>query len=117
MSIKEKLIELLEGQMQSPDLVILDLVIEQKLSGAGYQVHKNYSLKNLSDGRNGRVNFLVLDKNGGRCVIERDNRSPRQRSILKLKELPAGIDGFILLKNGKPNVRYQEQGIDVISAI
>ncbi|MEQ1977463.1 hypothetical protein [Xenorhabdus sp. SGI240] len=59
---------------------------------------------------------MVTTRSGGRCAIEADNRSPRKRSLLKLSELPSGVSGFVLLKDGKQPLSYRVNGVDVIRA-
>jgi hypothetical protein len=59
---------------------------------------------------------MITARTGEKCAIEADNRSPRKRSLLKLRELPAGMSGFVLLKDGKQPLRYSVNGVEVIRA-
>ncbi|WP_416777873.1 hypothetical protein ACNFJN_06555 [Xenorhabdus budapestensis] len=115
--LKEKLITLLEEQFLTvADMQKFEAVLTAKIREQGWFLQKNFTVTGLSDGRNGRVDYMVTTHAGAKCAIEADNRSPRKRSLLKLSELPAGISGFVLLKNGKQPLRYRVNGIDVIRA-
>ncbi|MBI6550142.1 hypothetical protein [Xenorhabdus lircayensis] len=115
--LKEKLITLLEEQFfTAADMQKFEAVLTAKIREQGWFLEKNFTVTGLSDGRRGRVDYLVTTRAGGRCAIEADNRSPRKRSLLKLSELPSGISGFVLLKDGKRPLRYSVNGVDVIRA-
>ncbi|PHM31317.1 hypothetical protein [Xenorhabdus innexi] len=115
--LKAKLITLLEEQFSTPaDMQQFETVLKAKIREQGWFLEKNFTVTELSDGRNGRIDYLVTTRTGERCAIEADNRSPRKRSLLKLSELPAGMSGFVLLKDGKRPLRYSLKGIEVIRA-
>ncbi|WP_338803604.1 hypothetical protein WDV76_16090 [Xenorhabdus griffiniae] len=115
--LKEKLITLLEEQfLTAADMQNFESVLVAKIREQGWFLQKNFTVTGLSDGRRGRVDYLITTKDGERCAIEADNRSPRKRSLLKLCELPAGMSGFVLLKDGKQPLRYSVNGVDVIRA-
>lgn len=116
-ALKEKLITLLEEQFfTAADMQKFETVLTAKIKGEGWFLQKNFTVKGLSDGRTGRVDYLVTTPAGERCAIEADYKSPRKRSILKLSELPEGMSGFVLLKDGKHPLRYRVYGVDVIRA-
>ncbi|MEQ1965034.1 hypothetical protein ABLB69_18130 [Xenorhabdus khoisanae] len=115
--LKEKLITLLEEQFfTAADMQKFETVLTAKIREQGWFLQKNVAVTGLSDGRNGRVDYMVTTRTGARCAIEADNRSPRKRSLLKLSELPSGVSGFVLLKDGKQPLRYRVNGVDVIRA-
>ncbi|MDC9606377.1 hypothetical protein [Xenorhabdus griffiniae] len=115
--LKAKLITLLEEQFfTTTDMQNFEAVLTAKIRERGWFLQKNFTVTGLSDGRNGRVDYMVTTRAGEKCAIEADNRSPRQRSLLKLSELPVGVSGFALLKDGKQPLRYRVNGVDVIRA-
>ncbi|MBD2786433.1 hypothetical protein ID858_17265 [Xenorhabdus sp. DI] len=115
--LKEKLITLLEEQFfTAADMQKFETVLTAKIREQGWFLQKNFAVTGLSDGRRGRVDYLVTTRSGARCAIEADNRSPRKRSLLKLSELPEGMTGFVLLKDGKQPLRYSVNGVDVVRA-
>ena len=117
--LKQKLIVLLEEQFNTAtNKPQFEAVLGAKIAEQGWMLWKNFTVKGLSNGRSGcgRVNYLITTPSDERCAIELDNRSPRARSLLKLRELPEGMSGFVLLKNGKHPYRYSTCGIDVVRA-
>ncbi len=89
--LKQKLIALLEEQFhQSNDKVTFDYVMQKKIKSMGYHLQ--------------------------RCAIEVDNKSPRKRSLIKLHQLPEGMSGFVLLRDGAHPLRYADDGIEVVRA-
>lgn len=115
--LKQRLIELLEEQFfTAADMQKFETVLKAKIREQGWFLQKNFAVTGLSDGRRGRVDYLVTTRSGAHCAIEADNRSPRKRSVLKLRELPEGMTGFVLLKNGKQPLRYSVDGIEVVRA-
>lgn len=115
--LKEKLILLLEQQfITAADMQKFETVLAAKIKGEGYFLQKNFTVTGLSDGRKGRVDYMITAPTGERCAIEADNKNPRKRSLLKLRELPAGVSGFVLLKDGKHPLRYSVDGVDVVRA-
>lgn len=116
-TLKQKLIDLLEEQFNTAtNKPQFEAVLGAKIAEQGWMLWKNFTVKGLSDGRSGRVNYLITTPSDAQCAIELDSRSPRKRSLLKLRELPEGISGFVLLKNGKHPYRYSVCGIDVVRA-
>lgn len=114
--LKQNLIALLEEQfIHSDDKVIFDYVMQKKIKSQGYHLQRNFSIS-ISGGRKGFIDCLVTSPDGQQCAIEVDKRTPRSRSLMKLSELPEGISGFVLLKDGRHPLRYSEGGIDVIRA-
>ncbi len=114
--LKAKLIVLLEEQFfTGADKVTFDYVFASKIKSEGLHLQRNFTIK-LSNGHKGFVDYLVTTPDGQQCAIEVDKRSPRNRSMMKLHELPAGMSGFVLLKDGKHPLRYSENSIDVIRA-
>ncbi|MBS3049207.1 hypothetical protein [Enterobacter mori] len=114
--LKQKLIVLLEEQfIRSDDKVTFDYVMQKKIKSQGYHLQRNFAVV-LSDGRRGFIDCLVTSPDGQKCAIEVDKRTPRNRSLMKLGELPTGMTGFVLLKDGKNPLRGSESGIDVIRA-
>lgn len=114
--LKQNLIALLEEQfIRSDDKVIFDYVMQKKIKAQGYHLQRNFTVS-VGDGRKGFIDCLVTSPDGQQCAIEIDKRTPRSRSLMKLSELPAGMSGFVLLKDGKHPLRYSEGGIDIIRA-
>lgn len=112
--LKEKLITLLEERFD--DMRKFDFEFGMIIAGQGWHMYENFAVPGLSNGRRWRVNYLITTQTGARCAIELDNRSPRKRSLMKLRELPEGMTGFVLLRNGKYPVRYTAGGVDVVRA-
>lgn len=114
--LKQNLIALLEEQfLKADDKVTFDYVMQKKIKSLGYHLQRNFTL-NLSGGRKGFIDCLVTSPDGQRCAIEVDKKSPRKRSLMKLRELPEGMSGFVLLRDGKHPLRYTADGVDVIRA-
>jgi hypothetical protein len=114
--LKQNLIALLEEQfIRSDDKVIFDYVMQRKIKAQGYHLQRNLTVS-VGGGRKGFIDCLVTSSDGQQCAIEVDKRTPRSRSLMKLSELPAGMSGFVLLKDGKHPLRYSEGGIDIIRA-
>lgn len=114
--LKQNLINLLEEQFhKADDKVTFDYVMQKKIKSQGYHLRRNFTLS-LSGGRKGFIDCLVTSPDGQQCAVEVDNKSPRKRSLMKLRELPAGMSGFVLLRDGKHPLRYTDDGVDVIRA-
>lgn len=114
--LKEKLIALLEEQFhKSDDKVTFDYVMQKKIKSQGFHLQRNFAIS-LGGTRKGFIDCLVTAKDGQRCAIEVDKRSPRIRSLAKLKALPDGVSGFVLLRDGKEPLRHTADGVDVIRA-
>lgn len=86
--------------------------IASALGRAGFSCILEYSTRRLGDIKNGRID-IVAEKHGEGVAIELDCRSPRSRSIKKLKLWPGyriiglrgirhpiidGIDGVVCLQ-------------------
>lgn len=86
--------------------------VERALTRAGFSVRLEYPTAHLGDNRNGRID-IVAHKDGQDVAIELDCRTPRYRSIKKLKLFPGyriiglrgirhpivdGIDGVVCLQ-------------------
>ncbi|EGT7582591.1 hypothetical protein JE599_001910 [Salmonella enterica] len=115
--IKGDVIRLLEHQFTTGEFRrIFARELEDKLRGKGYAVQRNYTV-DMGSGREWRVDYMITAPNGDQCAIEVDTRSPRKRSVLKLRTLSdRGIPGFVLLCDGKNPQRYSVDGVDVIRA-
>lgn len=114
--LKAKLIALLEEQfIRSDDKVIFDYVMQKKIKTQGYHLQRNFAIS-LIGGRRGFIDCLVTSPEGQQCAIEVDKKTPRSRSLVKLKQLPAGVSGFVLLRDGKHPLRYVADGVEVIRA-
>ncbi|WGE30502.1 hypothetical protein PHA77_07835 [Edwardsiella tarda] len=114
--LKQKLIALLEEQFhKTDDKVTFDYVMQKKIKSQGYHLQRNFTIS-LSGGRKGFIDCLVTSSDGQRCAIEVDKKSPRKRSLMKLRKLPADISGFVFLRVGGLPLRYTADGIDVIRA-
>lgn len=61
------------------------------LQAAGLNVCCEYPVSERGDGREGRIDIVVIDGNGVRCGIELDRNSPRQKSLFKLGSVEVGI--------------------------
>lgn len=115
--LKGKLITILEEKFRTAsDMQNFETVLAGKVHEQGWYLQKNFTVRGLSDGRRGRVDYLVTTRAGEQCAIEADYKSPRKRSLLKLRELPEGMTGFVLLKDGKQPLRYCVGGVDVVRA-
>ncbi|EBG0211780.1 hypothetical protein H9V85_001555 [Salmonella enterica subsp. enterica serovar Louisiana] len=115
--IKSNAIALLEQQFITGEFRgMFDHELEDKLRGKGYAVQRNYTV-DMGNVRKWRVDYMITAPNGEQCAIEADRRSPRERSVLKLRMLlDQGIPGFVLLRDGKKPLRYSVDGVDVIRA-
>ncbi len=114
--LKQNLITLMEERfIRSDDKVVFDYVMQKKIKSQGYHLQRNFSIS-ISGGRKGFIGCLVTSSDGQQCAIEVDKKSPRKRSLMKLAQLPEGMSGFVLLRDGKHPLRYSENGIDVIRA-
>lgn len=114
--LKEKLIALLEEQFfTGEDKVTFDYVFSKKIKGNGYHLQRNFIIK-LSNGRRGFIDYMVTTPEGQQCAIEVDKKSPRARSIMKLKALPESTSGFVLLRDGEHPLRSIAEGVDVVRA-
>lgn len=115
--IRDVLIALLEEQFFSANqMKNFEHVFVAKIKATGCFLQKNFTLTGLSDGRKGRVDWLITAPTGEQCAVEVDNKSPRRRSVLKLSELPVGVCGFVLLKDGKQAKRFSVDGVPVVRA-
>lgn len=118
-TLKENLIRLLGNAFLLEEIQnkkYFSQLLSQKLTSAGFQVEKELDMSSLDMGCSGRVNYVVTNDVGDRCVIELDNRSPRGRSLAKIDLLPAEIEGFILLRDGKVRNRQKVCGVDIVTA-
>ncbi|EJJ3922769.1 hypothetical protein NI479_004897 [Salmonella enterica] len=115
--IKAHLTALLEHQFTTGEFRgLIEGELEDRLRGKGYAVQRNYTV-DMGDGRKWRVDYMITAPSGERCAIEIDRRSPRSRSIMKLRTLTSmQIPGFVLLRDGKNPLRYSVDGVDVIRA-
>ncbi|EAO0751698.1 hypothetical protein DLP04_24535 [Salmonella enterica] len=115
--IKAHLTALLEHQFTTGEFRgLIEGELEDRLRGKGYAVQRNYTV-DMGDGRKWRVDYMIFSPSGDRCAIEIDRRSPRSRSIMKLRTLTSmQIPGFVLLRDGKNPLRYSVDGVDVIRA-
>ncbi len=114
--IKIRLINSLEHKFYTRDRVTFDYVLAAKVKDAGLMITRNYRV-DLGNGRKGFVDYLITSATGDRCAIEVDRRSPRERSLMKLRRLhEQGIPGFVLLRNGREPLRYSVDGVDVVRA-
>lgn len=112
-ALREKLISLLEGKFNFSDAGELHDAVESEIVHAGFNCQREYPVADRGDGRRGRVDLFVTDKNGGQCGIEIDRINARDKSAIKLKQLK---DGFILIRDGVLTERYEFNGIPVIAA-
>lgn len=118
-TLKENLIRLLGNAFLLEEIQnknYFSQLLSQKLTSAGFHVEKELDMSSLDMGCSGRVNYVVTNDVGDRCVIELDNRSPRGRSLAKIDLLPAEIEGFILLRDGKVRNRQKVCGVDIVTA-
>ncbi|EID5174428.1 hypothetical protein LB703_001268 [Salmonella enterica] len=115
--IKGHLITLLEHQFTTGEFrKTFESELEDRFNGHGYAVQRNHSV-DMGSGRKWRVDYVITAPNGDQCAIEIDRRSPRSRSIMKLRTLASmQISGFVLLLDGKNPLRYSVDGVDVIRA-
>lgn len=70
--------------------------VKKKIEELGYQVQKEVHCV-IDEDRNGRID-LVASKGSLKIAIELDNRTPREKSIRKVKTFPIGI---VLLRDPK----------------
>ncbi|HCB8880593.1 TPA: hypothetical protein M2H97_005506, partial [Escherichia coli] len=97
------------------DKVTFDYVLQKKIKSLGCELQRCFTVR-LKGDRRGFIDLLVISPDGQRCAVEVDNRSPRQRSLMKIRALPEGISGFVFLRDGKHPQRYIADGVDVIRA-
>ncbi|HFO5312672.1 TPA: hypothetical protein ACHJ8O_003724 [Escherichia coli] len=114
--LKLVLINLLEEKFgHGMDKVTFDYVLQKKIKSLGCELQRCFTVR-LKGDRRGFIDLLVISPDGQRCAVEVDNRSPRQRSLMKIRALPEGISGFVFLRDGKHPQRYIADGVDVIRA-
>ncbi|EPD2416027.1 hypothetical protein ACR8NH_002304 [Escherichia coli] len=114
--LKRALINLLEEEFEhGMDKVTFDYALQKKIKSLGCELQRNFRVRLRGD-RRGFIDLLVIAPDGQRCAVEVDNRSPRQRSLMKIRALPEGISGFVFLRDGKHPQRYIADGVDVIRA-
>lgn len=101
---------LLEGKLSGGSALEFHDSAIATLQAAGLDVHREYPVPERGDGREGRIDIVVIDENGIRCGIELDRNSPRQKSLLKLGAVESGI--CVLRRSDI--VRSTEQGVIVI---
>lgn len=111
--LREQLITLLEGKFDFDKAAELHDAVEAEITNAGFNCQREYSVADRGDGRRGRIDLLVTGRNGEQCGIEIDRINPREKSVIKLKQVS---DGFILVRDGVLSERYEFDGIQVIGA-
>lgn len=111
--LREKLISLLQGRLIFGDAKALHDAVEAEILKAGYLCQREFLVADRGDGRRGRVDLYVTDSTGSACGIEIDRKSPREKSVFKLQQLPSG---FILLRDSGVADRYEIAGIPVVNA-
>ena len=112
-SLKEKLVSLLQGKFNFDNAKGLHDAVETELLKAGYLCQREFVVPDRGDGRKGKVDLYVTDLSGASCGIELDWKSPREKSIIKLQQLPAGM---VLLRESSIEDRYDIGGISVVNA-
>lgn len=112
-SLKENLIALLQGQLNFDNAKDLHNAVEAEVLKAGYFCQREFVVADRGDGRKGKVDLYVSDMSGASCGIEIDWKSPREKSIIKLQQLPTG---FVLLRESGLAERYEVAGITVVNA-
>ena len=112
-SLKEKLITLLQGKLNFDNAKDLHNAVEAEIMKAGYLCQREFVVADRGDGRKGKVDLYVTDLSGASCGIEIDWKSPREKSIIKLQQLPAGL---VLLRESGLEERYEVGGIAVVNA-
>jgi hypothetical protein len=84
--------------------------VEQALCRAGFTVAREVQVE-LGDERAGRVD-LVASRHGVSVGIELDNRTPRGKSILKLKKLAPDVSALVL-RDAFPGMEEDLSDVDV----
>jgi phage replication O-like protein O len=112
-ALKEKLISMLQGRFNFDNAKDLHNAVETEILKSGFLCQREFIVPDRGDGRRGKVDLYVKDPDGGSCGIEIDWKSPREKSITKLQQLPAG---FVLLRETHLEERYEISGIPVVNS-
>lgn len=87
------------------------LEITDHLKRNGFDCILEFCISEYADGKTGRIDIIAI-KGTERIAIEVDNRSPRKRSMQKLKNM-SDYQALILLRSG--NYDCEIEGIKVFS--
>lgn len=107
-----KVIEAIQNKRYSNDSKVLEQEIATVLEDNGYAVTKQFLVSDRGDGRPGKVD-IVCGNGSAVLAIEIDWKSPRKKSIFKLKSLPDDVHKLIILRS--PFKGKKPDGIEVIS--
>lgn len=110
---RDELIKLLQGKFNCSTAKELHNAVEAEILKSGYLCQREYTVADRGDGRKGKIDLYVTNANGAICGIELDQKSPREKSIFKLQQLPAGI---VMLRETSINEVYEVGGISVVNA-
>lgn len=110
---RDELIKLLQGKFNCSTAKELHNAVEAEILKSGYLCQREYTVADRGDGRKGKVDLYVTNAHGASCGIELDQKSPREKSIFKLQQLPAGI---VMLRETSINEVYEVGGISVVNA-
>lgn len=110
---RDELTKLLQGKFNCSTAKELHSAVEAEILKSGYLCQREYTVADRGDGRKGKVGLYVTNADGASCGIELDHKSPREKSIFKLQQLPAGI---VILRETSINEVYEVGGISVVNA-
>lgn len=110
---RDELIKLLQGKFNCSTAKELHNAVEAEILKSGCLCQREYTVADRGDGRKGKVDLYVTNAHGASCGIELDQKSPREKSIFKLQQLPAGI---VMLRETSINEVYEVGGISVVNA-
>lgn len=96
---------LFAGLVVSNDSHLAHSQVVSHLSARGWACQREYPVSDRGDGRPGAIDILA-SKAGIRLAIEIDRKSPRQKSIVKLRQVSADYR-VVLLRGGR---RSQQAG-------
>lgn len=110
---RDELIKLLQGKFNCLTAKDLHSAVEAEILKSGYLCQREYTVADRGDGRRGKIDLYVTNENGAACGIELDHKSPREKSILKLQQLPTGI---VMLRETSISDAYNIGGVLVVNA-
>lgn len=82
------------------------------LQSLGYSCIMEYPVPNRGDGRTGRIDIIATNEYES-IAIEFDNKTPRKKSLFKLRH--SDFDRKIVLLRKNDGIKYKKGDIDVIS--
>lgn len=110
----ERVVEVLSGLDGNVSSWALHLEAESALKDAGYVVSREFRVPARGDGRRGKIDLVVWrESEDERIAIELDHRSPRKKSLFKLRAFP-GLRVMVLRHEAGGRWPETPRGIDAV---